>query len=296
MRTRLLSIALVALTSCAGAEVEAGTTYRTGANTAVSVDLFYDALAPYGTWVQRPGYGRVWVPSPAIVGSDFMPYASAGNWQYSDVGWMFVSQWDWGWAPFHYGGWYFDPLYGWAWVPDTIWGPAWVDWRFGGGLIGWAPLLPRFHHGHHVAIRDHRTRWVFVASRDFRQPGIGHHLLRGTPHHFQVTAPVRQRVQRGAWFAGPDRTAVETATRAPVVPIHVAPPRPGVVMRMQVEGGRARSVPVERRPARARPTAPPRQRPRRPAAFDGRSVPGPVAASPFERGPSRERPMRRSRR
>src|SRR5512143_1180174 len=33
------------------------------ADAAPSVDVFYDALAPYGRWEMDPGYGRVWIPS-----------------------------------------------------------------------------------------------------------------------------------------------------------------------------------------------------------------------------------------
>ena len=66
---------------------------------------FRDALAPYGQWVQSPQYGNVWVPSQEIVGSDFTPYYSGGRWNYTDYGWTWVSEYNWGWAPFHYGRW-----------------------------------------------------------------------------------------------------------------------------------------------------------------------------------------------
>jgi hypothetical protein len=253
MQTRFLplALALATLASCAGVEVGATASVATGPTTgAVSVDLFHEALAPYGMWIQRPGFGWVWVPSSAVVGSDFVPYATAGHWDYSNVGWMFISDWDWGWAPFHYGRWYFDPLYSWVWVPDSIWGPAWVDWRIGGGLIAWAPLPPRTHR---VPMRDHRTRWMFVASRDFRQPAIGRHLLAPSERRLEATAPVsgEVRVGRATWFTGPSRAGVETATRSRIEPIQVAPPRPGVATRMRIEGHRAVAVPVQRRPGRA---------------------------------------------
>jgi len=28
-----------------------------------------------------------------------------------------ASDYNWGWAPFHYGRWAYDPFYGWMWVP-----------------------------------------------------------------------------------------------------------------------------------------------------------------------------------
>ncbi|MBL9042432.1 MAG: hypothetical protein JNM83_12570 [Myxococcales bacterium] len=104
---------------------------------------FRDALAPYGQWVQTAQYGNVWVPSSEVVGADFTPYFSGGRWSYTDYGWTWVSEYNWGWAPFHYGRWITVPGYGWSWVPGRIWGPAWVHWRSGGGYVGWAPLPPR---------------------------------------------------------------------------------------------------------------------------------------------------------
>ena len=122
-------------------------------NEAASFDDGYDptayqqfeaALDPYGSWVDDPTYGRVWVPSAQEVGTDFMPYASAGQWVASnDYGFAWASDYDWGWAPFHYGRWCLLGGFGWSWIPGTIWGPSWVDWRYGGGYVGWAPLGPR---------------------------------------------------------------------------------------------------------------------------------------------------------
>jgi len=86
----------------------------------------------------------------------------------------------------------------------------------------------------------------------------------------------------GAWIDSHSR----------IRPIQVAPPRPGVVMQVRVEGDRARSIPVEPRagrraapvarpPIQARPRPAARQRPR--AEMFGPSVLGPVAAPPFAR-------------
>jgi hypothetical protein len=253
----LLSLAVALLASCAGAEVQATAAYPIGGPTSrVSVDLFYDTLLPYGRWLERPGVGWVWAPNAAVVGADFIPYATAGRWDYSSLGWMFVSDWDWGWAPFHYGRWYIDPLYGWVWVPDSIWGPAWVDWRIGGGLIAWAPLPPRFHR---VPDHDRRTRWCFVNGRDFRRPVIGRHLLAPNGQRLAMTTPSRRQIGVGAhaWLAGPSREGVETATHTRVSTIQVTAPRPGVVTRMNIEGNRAIAVPMRaRRPSRTGARAP----------------------------------------
>jgi len=103
---------------------------------------FEDTLAPYGTWVDDDVYGRVWQPSGEAVGDDFSPYATAGHWLLTEYGWTWISDYDWGWAPFHYGRWLVVAERGWCWMPGTLWGPAWVSWRAGGGYVAWAPLPP----------------------------------------------------------------------------------------------------------------------------------------------------------
>jgi Family of unknown function (DUF6600) len=102
------------------------------------VEYFHDQLSPYGRWVEREGYGVVWVPQ---VQAGWRPYTT-GHWVYTDQGWAWVADEPWGWAAFHYGRWYYDSEIGWAWVPGTVWAPAWVAWRHGGGYLGWAPLGP----------------------------------------------------------------------------------------------------------------------------------------------------------
>lgn len=104
---------------------------------------FDETLAPYGTWVDDDVYGRIWQPSTEAVGDDFSPYATGGHWTQTEYGWTWISDWDWGWAPFHYGRWLAVADRGWCWMPGTLWGPAWVSWRAGGGYVAWAPLAPR---------------------------------------------------------------------------------------------------------------------------------------------------------
>ena len=52
---------------------------------------FESQLSPYGAWQDVPDYGRVWVPSPSVVGYDFTPYATGGHWVDSEYGWTWVS-------------------------------------------------------------------------------------------------------------------------------------------------------------------------------------------------------------
>src|SRR5262245_54764686 len=103
------------------------------------VDFFYDALAPYGDWMEMQPYGWVW--APRSVDPDWRPYRD-GHWVYTDYDWTWVADEPWGWAPFHYGRWALDSRYGWVWVPGSVWAPAWVSWRWGDDYAGWAPLPP----------------------------------------------------------------------------------------------------------------------------------------------------------
>lgn len=144
----------------------------------VSFQVFYDELAPYGNWVGDARHGYIWLPD---VDQNFHPYGTDGHWIMTEYGNTWVSNFDWGWAPFHYGRWYFDDYFrSWAWIPGYQWGPAWVSWRTGAGYYGWAPLgpgasfnmvgnyssfhwvfLPRHRIYHHHAYRyfaPHRTR------------------------------------------------------------------------------------------------------------------------------------------
>lgn len=110
--------------------------------TEVTVNYFYDSLAPYGTWVNVAGYGRCWRPTVVVTSPGWRPYVHGGRWLWTDSGWYWYSDYSWGWAPFHYGRWFSDPYWGWCWVPGTIWGPSWVSWRYTDGYCGWAPLPP----------------------------------------------------------------------------------------------------------------------------------------------------------
>ncbi|MDB5282337.1 MAG: hypothetical protein JWO06_1412 [Bacteroidota bacterium] len=102
-----------------------------GDNTAApTYQTFYDQLSPYGSWVNDPTYGYMWVPTQE---AGFSPYMSNGHWINSEYGWTWVSDYDWGWAPFHYGRWHYGDGYGWMWAPGYDWAPAWVTWGDYGG-------------------------------------------------------------------------------------------------------------------------------------------------------------------
>ena len=133
---------------------------QTSASGSITYQTFYDELAPYGTWIDYPGYGHVW--NPRIEG-EFRPYATNGNWIYSNEGWAWSSNYAWGWAPFHYGRWLYDDFYGWLWVPGYDWSPAWVTWGFVDDYYCWAPLLPGVNVGlAFTTWRPHSFYWNIV--------------------------------------------------------------------------------------------------------------------------------------
>jgi len=141
--------------------------------------VFYDELAPYGTWVNYPDYGYVWVPD---AGPDFRPYASNGYWVYSDYGWTWVSNYIWGWAPFHYGRWFYDDYYGWAWVPGHEWAPAWVTWGNYNDNFCWAPIAP--HVSMNVVASGQwmpsANSWNVVSGRHMTQVNVNNYIQHNT--------------------------------------------------------------------------------------------------------------------
>lgn len=157
-----------------------------------SVDDFNQQLAPYGAWVNENNT-MVWQPSPAVVGSDFTPYATQGQWVATTAGWEFQSSLPFGSNTFHYGRWYRSQFYGWVWVPDTQWGPSWVEWRYGGGYTGWAPLPPRYLTG------GYRPNWFFVSSANLGNSDVyRYNVNRNLAWGLTIGLPVR-----GGYHVGP---------------------------------------------------------------------------------------------
>jgi hypothetical protein len=142
-RNALFALLLLAAgtVTTASAQVSLGADIHIGPSGRASVDLgfFYDSLASYGNWIQRPNYGWVWTPSD--VSTSWRPYED-GHWVWTDQGWTWITDEPYGWATYHYGRWYQDPEIGWSWVPGDQWGPAWVSWQEADSYVGWAPLPP----------------------------------------------------------------------------------------------------------------------------------------------------------
>jgi hypothetical protein len=175
---------------------------------------FQGALSPYGEWVNDPSYGQVWVPSSSVVGADFSPYASGGHWVFTDDGWTWYSDWDWGWAPFHYGRWIDLTGYGWSWIPGSVWGPGWVSWRCGGGYAGWAPLPPR---GVTVGPpRGIRSPWHFTLAHEIGASRPRYLPAAVMPTVFAKTSVITQLRGAGTarFNAGPSPTLLHAQVTA----------------------------------------------------------------------------------
>ena len=183
---------------------------------AVSFQTFYNELSPYGRWSSHPQYGSIWMPYN--VDRDFQPYATNGQWMMTEYGNTWVSDYDWGWAPFHYGRWFYDDFNGWAWVPDYQWGPAWVDWRSGGGYYGWAPMWPGVRVG--VSFNIPFNFWVFVPQRYVYRPRVFGFCVYGNRYRnvYNQTTIINNyyRNDNRVYAYGPRRSEIEQVTRGSV--------------------------------------------------------------------------------
>lgn len=171
---------------------QAGAEYYEDTDPAALTD-FQATLSPHGTWVDDPTYGTVWVPNVVVVGQNFRPYYTAGHWAVAeDGGWMWVSDYPWGYIPFHYGRWVWIPARGWAWIPGRRYAHAWVTWRVGEpgwDYVGWAPMGPTYVwvDGYavaywHVGILP----WWFVSSYWLFHPAWHVHVIHDHHHAHQV--------------------------------------------------------------------------------------------------------------
>ena len=140
--------------------------------------FFYEALRPYGEWLEVGQFGRCW--RPAGVGDRWAPY-TMGSWAYSRFGWTWVSEEDFGGIVYHYGRWARVDGAGWCWVPDLEWAASWVSWRYGTELVGWAPLPPKAKWDPHSGIgiwadRDYETgpdNYVFCPISEMSDSLLG---------------------------------------------------------------------------------------------------------------------------
>ena len=228
-----------------------------------AVTDFRSTLDPHGAWVDDPEYGTVWLPRADVVGADFTPYVTAGHWTY-EGDWIWVSDYEWGWAPFHYGRWVWIEGRGWAWIPGRVYRGAWVVWSVGDGgyaYLGWSPWPPLWIWRGGAAVRIGFAvypRYVYCPHGDVFAPVVATHVAAG-PHAAVVASHMRPFAQTGARGvnAGMSAGRAPTPAHLGIDASHVARPAPGErgLARAQqfarpssaaAMGGRAPSIPARR--------------------------------------------------
>lgn len=193
-----------------------------------ALTTFKPALDPYGAWVADPTYGTVWVPNREVVGSDFAPYVSRGHWALTaDDDWIWVSDYPFGWAVFHYGRWVWISGQGWAWVPGRTYANAWVVWRVptsSYAYVGWAPMPPAWgwYNGYAVGlwwspplpyvfcpsayVFDYRVHYHIVHDHRMVRDIAANTRVYPTPYH----TPARPNVRGGGPGPGARTAAAPT--------------------------------------------------------------------------------------
>jgi hypothetical protein len=206
----------------------------------VTITYFDGPLAPYGYWVDDPDYGRVWRPRQTSAG--WRPY-TYGRWVYtSDYGWIWVSEEPWGWVVYHYGRWVWSTRYGWVWLPGDEWAPAWVEWCYGGGYVGWAPMPPdphwqgAYYYGSYACTSPpYYSRAVYVRERDFASASVSAHVVLPASNAVAArsTVNVTSYGRRGSGIVNRsiDVKKLQAATGVAIKPVRVvqagAPIAPG---------------------------------------------------------------------
>ncbi|MGA2669264.1 MAG: DUF6600 domain-containing protein [Ignavibacteria bacterium] len=214
----------------------------------VSFESFYDDLSPAGDWIQitkeeidkdlKDGEGQaysseiapdaefIFIWHPTVTEEGWRPYTN-GRWEYTANGWMWVSNYTWGWAVFHYGRWWNSSKYGWVWLPGYVWAPAWVQWRITDNHIGWCPLTPNAKWNAESGITDvnytYRNRdadWVFVEKNNFFNNLTGTGIIKTSENGDLITRSKTilsiNSDNNGIINNGPDVKDIESKTGKPV--------------------------------------------------------------------------------
>ena len=186
----------------------------------VSFSNFQNDLSPYGTWMNSARFGRVWIYNDA----SFKPYATNGHWDYTNYGWSWVSDFNWGWAPFHYGRWEYDQMYGWMWIPGYQWASAWVSWSQNDGYYGWAPL--GYGLGINVSFNAiPYNRWNFIPRQYMGSEDFYNHYSYGSVqnNYFRNSVTINNYYNgsEGRFTRGPERRDVERYTNNRIEERHI---------------------------------------------------------------------------
>lgn len=187
-------------------------------NDEVSLEMFYEELSPYGVWINDPLYGRVWRPD--VDQEEFRPYYTSGHWEMTKYGNTWVSDYEWGWAPFHYGRWHHHIRRGWVWIPGLEWAPAWVTWRSGAGYYGWAPMGPGININVNIG-RIPNFWWVFIPKRNIYYHSYSRYDWRRNTNIYHNTVIINNiyvdNRSRNRYYCGPRADDIRRYTRQPVI-------------------------------------------------------------------------------
>ncbi|MGC4048801.1 MAG: hypothetical protein QM757_04680 [Paludibaculum sp.] len=203
----------------------------------------YDDLDQYGSWVNQPEYGQVWMP--ASVSAGWAPYHD-GHWAWiAPWGWTWVDDAPWGFAPYHYGRW---ASFGgrWGWIPGPYqvmpaYAPAMVAWVGGSGFslafssgtapaVGWFPLGPREPYYPSYRVSERYFTRVNTANTVINNVTINNYYRSRNDRNPRIEY-VNQRVQNGviavpqSAFASGRRVGqfARPVTAAQVQAVHIAP-------------------------------------------------------------------------
>jgi hypothetical protein len=229
---------------------------------------FREVLAPHGHWLDDPTYGTVWVPNAAAVGPDFVPYQTAGHWAIADDGqWLWVSDYDWGYVPFHYGRWVWLQSASWAWIPGRVYSPAWVLWRtglYGYDYVGWAPMPPSFVWMNGLAVGiawGLAIPWWFCPSAYLFDPGWRRHIVHDRAVAQRIVANSRvSGASAPAAPASPSGTASRPRPEPAGVDLRRFPRSPSLAeARISTSASPATRVPHDVRALALRGALPPRR-------------------------------------
>jgi hypothetical protein len=170
----------------------------------------------------------VWRPFASYNDNYWNPYSS-GRWVYTYSGWIWVSNYNWGWAPYHYGRWHFSVYYGWIWIPGRIWAPNWCMWRHHDHHIGWYPHGPRLfwrdkHHRrhHNRVIKTYPKNWTFIEKKNFTREITKDLLIKDddlikNSKKLKLTRDDETRKK----YNGPDIKVISTETGKKISPVEI---------------------------------------------------------------------------
>ena len=118
----------------------------------------WNDLDANGSWYNVPGQGNIWSPY-AAAGAGWDPYGS-GHWMWTPrFGYIWVSDYSWGYLPYQCGNWNYYDSFGWGWAPgmggcSPWWGSGYRGPNIGIGYGGYRPPMPPHPRPHRPIGRE----------------------------------------------------------------------------------------------------------------------------------------------